>query len=290
MRSMTGYGRRLVAADGREMTVELRTVNHRFLDISFRLPKRCAFLEEVLRHELGERLSRGHVDVSLTYVNNREDAREVRVDLPLAMQYQAALHQLSEALHCEEKSDAAFYASLPNVLTEAEKEEDQEALSELTRQVVSLALDDVIAMREREGKALAADLTAHLNELERLTMQIAERAPIVPVLYRERLTARLKEAAVSDVDPQRLAQEVALFADKCAIDEELSRLSSHIAQMRETIAQDGETGRRLDFLTQELNREVNTIGSKASDAQITNLVLSAKGEIEKLREQVQNVE
>ena len=290
MRSMTGYGRRLVAADGREMTVELRTVNHRFLDISFRLPKRCAFLEEVLRHELGERLSRGHVDVSLTYVNNREDAREVRVDLPLAKQYQAALHQLSEALHCEEKADAAFYASLPNVLTEAEKEEDQEALSELTRQVVSLALDDVIAMREREGKALAADLTAHLNELERLTMQIAERAPIVPVLYRERLTARLKEAAVSDVDPQRLAQEVALFADKCAIDEELSRLSSHIAQMRETIAQDGETGRRLDFLTQELNREVNTIGSKASDAQITNLVLSAKGEIEKLREQVQNVE
>ncbi len=290
MRSMTGYGRRLVAADGREMTVELRTVNHRFLDISFRLPKRCAFLEEVLRHKLGERLSRGHVDVSLTYVNNREDAREVRVDLLLAMEYQAALHQLSEALQCEGKTNAAFYASLPNVLTETEKEEDQEALSELTRQVVSLALDDVIAMREREGKSLAADLTAHLNELERLTIQIAERAPIVPVLYRERLTARLKEAVVSDVDPQRLAQEVALFADKCAIDEELSRLSSHIAQMREAIEQDGETGRRLDFLTQELNREVNTIGSKASDAQITNLVLSAKGEIEKLREQVQNVE
>ncbi len=290
MRSMTGYGRRQVSADGREMTLELRTVNHRFLDISFRLPKRCAFLEEVLRHELSERLFRGHADVFLTYVNNREDAREVRADLPLAAQYRSALEQLSAALNCECKADASFYAALPNVLTETEREENQEALIALTKQTVSLALDDIIAMREREGRALAADLTAHLNELERLTLQIAERAPVVPALYRERLTARLREAAVSDVEPQRLAQEVALFADKCAIDEELSRLSSHIAQMRDTIGKDGETGRRLDFLTQELNREVNTIGSKTSDVQITNLVLSAKGEIEKLREQVQNVE
>ncbi len=290
MRSMTGYGRRQVSADGREMTLELRTVNHRFLDVSFRLPKRCAFLEEVLRHELSERLFRGHVDVFLTYVNNREDAREVRADLPLAAQYRAALEQLSAALNCECKADVSFYAALPNVLTETEREENQEALIALTKQAVSLALDDIIAMREREGRALAADLTVHLNELERLTLQMAERAPVVPALYRERLTARLREAAVSDVEPQRLAQEVALFADKCAVDEELSRLSSHIAQMRDTIGKDGETGRRLDFLTQELNREVNTIGSKASDVQITNLVLSAKGEIEKLREQVQNVE
>ncbi len=290
MRSMTGYGRRQVSADGREMTLELRTVNHRFLDVSFRLPKRCAFLEEVLRHELSERLFRGHVDVFLTYVNNREDAREVRADLPLAAQYRAALEQLSAALNCECKADVSFYAALPNVLTETEREENQEALIALTKQAVSLALDDIIAMREREGRALAADLTVHLNELERLTLQMAERAPVVPALYRERLTARVREAAVSDVEPQRLAQEVALFADKCAVDEELSRLSSHIAQMRDTIGKDGETGRRLDFLTQELNREVNTIGSKASDVQITNLVLSAKGEIEKLREQVQNVE
>ncbi len=290
MRSMTGYGRRQVSADGREMTLELRTVNHRFLDVSFRLPKRCAFLEEVLRHELSERLFRGHVDVFLTYVNNREDAREVRADLPLAAQYRAALEQLSAALNCECKADVSFYAALPNVLTETEREENQEALIALTKQAVSLALDDIIAMREREGRALAADLTVHLNELERLTLQMAERAPVVPALYRERLTARLREAAVSDVEPQRLAQEVALFADKCAVDEELSRLSSHIAQMRDTIGKDGETGRRLDFLTQELNREVNTIGSKASDVQIINLVLSAKGEIEKLREQVQNVE
>lgn len=290
MRSMTGYGRRQINRDGREMTLEIRTVNHRFLDLSFRVPKRCAFLEDVLRREIADTLTRGHADVSLTYVNTREDAREIRVDTALAAQYCAAFRKLSEKTGSENDAKVSLYASLPDVLTEDEREEDQTVLSQLAVDTAHEVLGDVLSMREREGEALSKDLTTHLNALEALVRQIEALAPLVPAAYRERLTARLKEAEISQVDPQRLAQEVALWADKCAIDEELSRLDSHIAQMRRMIVAPGEIGKKLDFLTQEMNREVNTIGSKACDIRITNCVVEAKSEIEKLREQVQNVE
>ena len=170
------------------------------------------------------------------------------------------------------------------------KDEDQEAVLSLLKDALDAALSDVIAMREKEGDALKADLKLHLNETARLRNEIALLAPKVPKSYQEKLQARIKELGVKEIDEQRLAQEVALMADRCAIDEELSRLESHIGQMRQALEAEGETGRRLDFLTQELNREVNTIGSKASDAEITKLVVTAKTEIEKLREQVQNVE
>jgi uncharacterized protein (TIGR00255 family) len=287
---MTGYGRRQINRDGREMTLEIRTVNHRFLDLSFRVPKRCAFLEDVLRREIADTLTRGHADVSLTYVNTREDAREIRVDTALAAQYCAAFRKLSEKTGSENDAKVSLYASLPDVLTEDEREEDQTVLSQLAVDTAHEVLGDVLSMREREGEALSKDLTTHLNALEALVRQIEALAPLVPAAYRERLTARLKEAEISQVDPQRLAQEVALWADKCAIDEELSRLDSHIAQMRRMIVAPGEIGKKLDFLTQEMNREVNTIGSKACDIRITNCVVEAKSEIEKLREQVQNVE
>ena len=160
----------------------------------------------------------------------------------------------------------------------------------LLMETLNLAISDVQEMRGKEGLSLQADLTFHLGEVTRMRDEIALLAPQVPLNYQEKLKQRLNELGVKEIDEQRLAQEVALMADRCAIDEELSRLISHIAQMTDTINQQGETGRRLDFLTQELNREVNTIGSKASDAQITKLVATAKSEIEKLREQVQNVE
>ena len=294
MRSMTGYGRRFIARDGREMTVEIKTVNHRFLDLSCRLPRALSFAEDSLRKQMGSSLRRGHADVNVTYQNLRRDAREVRLDEGLVLQYKEALLSARQIARNERSSirdeNVEWIIQQPDVLTVTVKEEDQEAVLSLLTDTLSEALSDVIAMREKEGAALKADLAFHLGEVARLRDAIAALAPGVPKAYQEKLLARLRELGVSGVDEQRLAQEVALMADRCAVDEELSRLESHILQMRETLEAEGETGRRLDFLTQELNREANTIGSKASDAEITKLVVAMKGEIEKLREQVQNVE
>jgi uncharacterized protein (TIGR00255 family) len=294
MQSMTGYGRRQRSRDGREMTVEVKTVNHRFLDISFRLPRALSFAEDAVRRQIGAVLRRGHVDVNVTYVNMRQDAREVRLDEGLVLQYKEALLSARQIARKERSGitneNVDWIVSQPDVLQITVKEEDQEAVLSLLSDTLADALEDVQAMRAREGSALKEDLTLHLDQVERIRNEIALLAPNVPKAYQEKMLARVKELGVKEIDPQRLAQEVALMADRCAIDEELSRLQSHIAQMRAAISAQGESGRRLDFLTQELNREVNTIGSKASDAEITRLVVEAKSEIEKLREQVQNVE
>ncbi len=290
MRSMTGYGRRQFAADGREMTVEVKTVNHRFLDIGFRMPRNLSFLEEPIRARLSAVLKRGHADVFISYRNNREDAREVSVDEPLLCAYKQALCRMASISEAGDDIALSHFAALPDVLRVAEREEDRDAVTGLMAKTLESVLWDVVNMREEEGLALREDLESHLKQLEQYAAKIAQKAPGVAHLYRERLEARLAEMAVTVVEPQRLAQEVALFADRCAIDEELSRLSSHIQQMRGCLGGDGEAGRKLDFLVQELNREVNTIGSKAADAEITNWVVAAKCEIEKLREQVQNIE
>lgn len=290
MQSMTGYGRCQAALEGREMTLEVKTVNHRFLDLSFRLPRNVGFLEEILRRELTAAFQRGHMDVFAAYRNTRSDARQVRVDAALAGAYVEAARQVQEIAGTDEPLSVAQLMALPDVVQIAEAQEDQAAVEQLARLALEGVIAEVRAMRAREGEALRRDLLEHLEALAQLRERMADRAPLVPLAYRERLNARLAEMAVDAVEPQRLAQEVALFADKCAIDEELSRLASHIAQMRACLEENGAVGRRLDFLTQEMNREVNTIGSKASDLEITQAVVAAKSEIEKLREQVQNVE
>jgi len=291
MRSMTGYGRRLISRDGREMTVEIKTVNHRFLDVSLRMPRALSFAEEAVRKRLGQSLRRGHVDMNVSYLNLRADARVVRVDEGLVAQYVNAIQSIGKVLNGTGEIDpASFIASQPDVLTVTVAEEDQDAVLALLMDTMAAALSDVEAMREREGEALQKDLALHLDEVKKIRDEIAALAPQVPLNYQEKLKARLAELGVKDLDEQRLYQEVALMADRCAIDEELSRLLSHFDQVTEALQGKGEVGRRLDFLVQELNREVNTIGSKASDAQITKLVVAAKSEIEKIREQVQNVE
>ena len=282
MQSMTGYGRCQAVLDGREMTLEVKTVNHRFLDLSFRLPRNVGFLEEMLRRELTSGFQRGHMDVFVAYRNTRSDARQVRVDAALAGAYMEAARQVQEIAGAGEPLSAAQLMALPDVVQITEAQEDQGAVEQLVKLALEQVTAQVRAMRAREGDALRRDLTEHLDALAQLRERMAARAPQVPQAYRERLIARLAELAVE--------QEVAIFADKCAIDEELSRLASHIAQMRACLDEDGAVGRRLDFLTQEMNREVNTIGSKASDLEITQAVVAAKSEIEKLREQVQNVE
>lgn len=288
MQSMTGYGRARACRDGREITIELKTVNHRFLDLSFRMPKNLMFLEDMLRARINaSALKRGHVDVFVTYANTRADAREVSVDGTLLEAFAQALKGAKDALDPYRRMTAAEALTLSGALTITQAEEDAGAVGELAAEAFDAALDKLMDMRLKEGDHLQADLLSNLEELSTLRKAVAERAPEVPLEYRQRLTARLEEWQVN-ADAQRVAQEVAFMADHCAIDEELSRLESHIAQFRDSVENGVEVGRKLDFLIQEMNREINTIGSKASDGKIAQCVVSAKCVVEKLREQVQN--
>ena len=288
MQSMTGYGRARACRDGREITIELKTVNHRFLDLSFRMPKNLMFLEDMLRARINaSALKRGHVDVFVTYANTRADAREVSVDGTLLEAFAQALKGAKDALDPYRRMTAAEALTLSGALTITQAEEDAGAVGELAAEAFDAALDKLMDMRLKEGDHLQTDLLSNLEELSTLRKAVAERAPEVPLEYRQRLTARLEEWQ-GNADAQRVAQEVAFMADHCAIDEELSRLESHIAQFRDSVENGVEVGRKLDFLIQEMNREINTIGSKASDGQIAQCVVSAKCVVEKLREQVQN--
>lgn len=287
---MTGYGRCHIEEDGREMTVEVKSVNHRFLDISYRLSRALSFLDDAVRKGVGARVARGHVDVFVIYANHRQDAKEVRVDTALALAYQKAVAELSASLGREEELPLSDYTRLPDVLTVQEKEEDQQTVRALFERALSGALDGLVAMREREGERMRADILEKIGNIESIRDGVAERAPLVVAEYRDKLHQRIAALTEGEIDEARLITEVAIFADRAAIDEELVRLLSHAAAIRETVELAEPVGRKLDFLVQELNREVNTIGSKASDTTIAQAVVKAKGEIEKLREQVQNIE
>lgn len=290
MRSMTGCGRCQMMAAGMEMTLELKTVNHRFLDVSCRLPRSLAFLEETLRQGIAAGLKRGHVEVFLTVKSTGESARQVVTDEALAVSYAKAANKVAQAIGCTNDLTVTKLLTLPGVTELTEVEMDQEAATALCAQVVAETVSQVNAMRDREGEALQADLTEHLNQAAAIRENILARAPKVVEEYRQRLEARLAQLQLETVDPARLAQEVAIMADRCAVDEELSRLDSHIAQMRGYMTKSGEVGKKMDFLVQEMNREANTIGSKANDAAIAQMVVDLKSEVEKLREQIQNVE
>ena len=290
MQSMTGYGRAFREIDGRQMTIELKSVNHRFLDLSFRMPRNLAFLEEAARKAIGERLSRGHVDVFVTYRNLRTDARTVTVDRALFDAYAQALEAVSDAGLRDDRSLMSI-ARLPDVLVISEAEEDREAVTALMLDALGEALDQLIAMRTREGEAMKRDLSEKVDAVERMTGEIEARYPRTVDEYRERLRAAVLELlGDAEVDESRLLTEVALMADRSAIAEETVRLKSHVEQLRKLFESPEPIGRRIDFIVQELNREVNTISSKSQDIPITRLAVDMKAEIEKLREQLQNVE
>ena len=289
MRSMTGYGRAMRENDGRQLTIELKSVNHRFLDLAFRMPRNLMFLEDDARKLIGSRLARGHVDVFMTYRNMRSDARVVQVDRALFDAYAGALEGLTESGVRDDRSLMSI-ARLPDVLTVTEAEEDQEALRALLKETLSAALDGITAMREREGMEIRKDLAYRADRIEEMTGQIEARYPETVQEYTARLRSAIEDLISQSVDETRLLTEVAIMADRSAIAEETVRLHAHISQLRECLEQDEPVGRRLDFLVQELNREVNTISSKSQDVPITQLAVSMKAEIEKLREQLQNIE
>lgn len=290
MNSMTGYGRSSVEVDGRRLTIEVKSVNHRFLDVAFRMPRSFSFLEDDMRRQIGAAISRGHVDVFATYRNGRSDSRAVSVDAALAAAYDKALTELCNLSDARDDRSLMELARLPDVLQVTEAEEDQDALRALVAEALGEALNGLTAMREREGRALAGDLKERLDRLEALTERIAERYPETVAAYEARLRERIEELIGANIDQQRLLTEVALMADRSAVSEELVRLKSHAAQLREAISMPCGVGRKLDFIVQELNREVNTVSSKSQDIPITQAVVEAKAEIEKMREQVQNVE
>lgn len=292
MKSMTGYGKCELSREGRVLTVELKTVNNRFLDLSVKMPKVFLPFEDALRKCISSRLSRGRCDVYVSYRDEREVARPVRVDVGLAEGYFEAYTVLRDTFPVlEEDFTVGSLMKCPDVVRPELPEEDEEALKELLLDAAKGACDALNAMREAEGSSLEADLAAKLAETEAALRVIKGRAPGVVADYREKLRARMAEA-LGDVavDEARLLNEVAFFCDKASIDEEIARLESHIAQMRRMLREDAPLGRKLDFLVQEFNREANTICSKSNDLVITEQGLRLKSEIEKIREQVQNVE
>lgn len=289
MQSMTGYGRANVERDGRQMTIELKSVNHRFLDLAFRMPRNLMFLEDAARKAIGARLSRGHVDVFVTYKNLRTDARTVSVDRALFDAYAQALEALSGGALQDDRSLMAI-ARMPDVVTVVEAEEDRDAVTGLMLEALEQALSQLVAMRLHEGEAMKQDLLQKTAAIESMTAAIEARYPQTVEEYRRRLRETVIELMGQEPDETRLMMEVALMADRSAIAEEIVRLNSHVQALRRLFEEEVPIGRRIDFIVQELNRETNTISSKSQDIPITRLAVDMKAEIEKLREQLQNVE
>ena len=291
MLSMTGYGKGEYAEGGLELTCEIKTVNNRYLDVSIKAPRIFAAYEDVVRNTIRKKLTRGHADVFISFKDKRERETSLSTDLALANSYVAAAKALKEVF-----PDLADDVTLSSVLRYPEvlKQEDSHSLDEeLTSALdcaLNIALDNLNAMRAVEGQKLKDDMLSRVVTIEKLVEEITARAPLIAAEYREKLTARVKEyLSEAQIDEGRLLTEVAVFTDKSNIDEELTRLRSHIEQFR-SICEEGIVGRKLDFLVQEFNREANTTCSKSNDVTITRAGLALKNEIEKIREQVQNLE
>lgn len=291
VRSMTGFGRGEAKSELGTAVVEVKSVNHRFCEVAARFPKELVALEDRTRALVTKRVARGRVDVFLNWEESRAGRRIVEVDKELALAYYKACKELEAELGISSGADAAFIARLPDVVRVTEVPEDIEAVWPVLETALSSALDELIAMREAEGVKLGQDLLARTACIESYVELIAARAPAMVEDYRRQLRDRLSELLPPNaVDEQRLAMEVALFADRAGITEELVRLRSHCGQLRSMLAASEAIGRKLDFLLQEMNREINTIGAKASDPAITNLVIEVKSELERIREQAQNIE
>lgn len=291
MYSMTGFGRGTRFEDGREITVELKSVNNRFLDIGLKLPRQLSFLEDTIRHVIGAKLSRGHIDVYVNYRNTRTDSKKLFVDDAVVRAYLEAAQSISDLYGVKNDLTASSVLRLPDASEIISADEDTEAVVRLCEEACTAAADSLKNMRFAEGERLKKDLAFHEANLKDVIARVETRAPQVPEEYRAKLQQRISEMlADTEVDKARLATEVAIFADRAAIDEEIARMHSHFEHFDGLLEADTPSGRQFDFLVQEMNRECNTIGSKANDSALTDLVLSAKAEIEKLREQIQNIE
>ncbi|NLX82356.1 MAG: YicC family protein [Clostridiales bacterium] len=290
MRSMTGYGKGQSNKSGLNLIAEVKTVNHRYLDLSVRLPRSLAALEIPLRKCLTERFTRGRIELSFTQDVSGAPATLVRANLPLAHEYAQAAEQIAAASGLKSNLKLNTLLGLPEVLTLIPLEMEAEAMKEAAMAALDLACEAALADRLREGKQLQAFFLEHLDVLDETIDQLKEAALNQPLQAQDKLQKRLLTMPDLAVDPQRLAQEIALFADRCDITEEMNRFSAHCVQMRQLVAQEASVGREMDFLAQEMNREANTICSKSASLAVTQLGLVLKAETDKIREQIQNVE
>ena len=296
IRSMTGFGRGEFSDEISKVTVEIRSVNHRYLDIYVKMPRRYSFAEETIKSAIKERIHRGKVEVSVSVDNIGKSDSDVRLDKELAARYYSVLSELRDSFDFGEDSrvSLSLLSKMPDVIVTTPAAEDEEAMAKRLLGATEKALDDFCSMREAEGEKLAADLSARADTIQEIRDQIEKRAPEIEKEYAAKFKARVEEilGGVYEVPEERIALEAAIFADKANITEELVRLGSHISQLRGFLQSDGTAaiGKKIDFLIQEMNREANTIGSKSNDREITSHMLELKAEIEKVREQVQNIE
>lgn len=292
IRSMTSFGRsNSEEGKKRVFTVEMKSVNSRYLDVNIRMPKSIISLEEEIRKMISNSLNRGKVDVFINIKNYNEGAGVPKVDINLAQGYLQCLKEIEEKLNIKNDISVMQIARFPEVITMIEEEDKIDEIWEELKPLISSSLDMMINMREVEGEKLKEDILIKINQIEDLLSKVEEFADSIPKVFKQKLEERLKDLLGNvEVDENRIATEVCILADKATVDEEIIRLNSHINQVRETLKLNEPIGRKLDFIVQEMNRETNTIGSKSSDIKMTNIVIDIKNILEKIREQVQNIE
>ena len=291
IKSMTGYGRSEAVIDGKKIFCEIKSVNHRYSDYTIKLPRNFGFLEDKIRRLAAEKIARGKVDIYVGIEYCEESDREIFLNSELAKGYIDALLKLRDEFSLKDDISVMGVARFSDIFRAERKEEDEDALWRAVSQVAEAAIEAFSAMRSREGERIAADLSARIEYMKTIAAKIDERSPVTVEEYRERLYAKIKELLDGyDVEESRVLTEVAIFADKVAVNEEIVRLGSHFDEFYKILSADEPAGRRLDFLVQEINREINTTGSKANDIEIARYVVDLKAETEKLREQIQNIE
>ena len=293
IKSMTGFGRCEAEINGREITVEIKSVNHRYFEFSCRTPRGYGFLDDKLKSYVNSRVSRGKIDMFVTIGANDEAPSEVTVNHQLVSGYLNAMKEISDTYGVENDVTVVSLSRFPDVFTVHKPAEDEEQITNDVLSVAKTALDSFISMRETEGEKMKADILGRANTILSIVGEIEERSPQTVAEYEERLLERIKQTLEDyevEIDEQRVLTEVAVFSDKVAVAEETVRLRSHFAQLEKFLEHDEPVGRKIDFIIQEMNREANTIGSKVQDAVLAHKVVDIKSEIEKIREQVQNIE
>lgn len=292
IKSMTGYGKAILSIENREYQVEIKSVNHRYLDINIRMPRILSYLEEDMKKQISEKIKRGKIDVFINFENNSQQGRNIKINKELAKIYINQLKELAREENISNNIEVIDISKFPDVLTVKIDEEDERIKNEII-DVTRQATDKIVQMRIIEGKKISQDLLRRIKEIENNVQEISLKSTGLIEEYIVKLEKRIKEILnLKEIDEVRLAQEVVIYADKCSIEEELTRLKSHIDQFKNIIDSDGNgtIGKKLDFIIQEMNRETNTIGSKANNLEITNRVVDIKTQLEDIREQVQNIE
>ena len=284
IRSMTGYGKETLSTEGREYQVEIKSVNHRYLDINIKMPKTLSYLEETIKKEISQKIKRGKIDVFITYENNSQEGKNVKINKELAKIYINQLKELAQEEKISSNIEVTEIAKFPDILTIKIDEEDDKIKEEII-QVTQQATEKIIEMKNIEGNKIEQDLLTRIEKIEKKIEEISKKSTGLIEEYVVKLEKRIKEILkTEEIDKTRLAQEVVIYADKCSIEEEITRLKSHIYQFKNLIKDNNETiGKKLDFLIQEMNRETNTIGSKANNLEITNGVIDIKTELEDSR-------